>query len=62
MKRWLILGALLAVLANFPALAAAVLGVLGALAVTAATQPAVLGFAAGLLLRPRLTRTIRSTQ
>jgi len=62
MKRWLILGALTAVLVHFPALAAAVLGVLGALAVTAAAQPVVLGFAAGLLLRPRLSRTIRSTQ
>jgi hypothetical protein len=54
-KPWLILGAVLAVLALYPALAAVLLAVVGTLAVTAAAQPVVLGFAAGLILRPRIT-------
>lgn len=51
MTRYLF-GALLALLVLFPAL-------LSALAVLAA-QPAVLAFAAGVILWPRLARTVRT--
>lgn len=51
-----LLGALLAVFAQFPALLAVVLGVLGTVAVAVAAQPAVWAFAAGLLAWPRLAR------
>lgn len=59
MKRWLILGGLLAVLVQFPAAYAALLGLLGTLAVAAAAKPAVVAFALGLYAGPRLARTGR---
>ncbi|TKA11765.1 hypothetical protein [Actinacidiphila oryziradicis] len=59
MKLWLAIGALLAVLVLYPALAAALLAVVGTLAVTAAAQPVVLGFVAGLILRPRITARVQ---
>jgi hypothetical protein len=59
MKLWLILGGLLAVLVQWPALAAALLGLLGTTAVWAACKPPVLGFAAGLLAAPRIRRWAR---
>ncbi|TKA13174.1 hypothetical protein [Actinacidiphila oryziradicis] len=58
MKRWFLLGALAAVLVTHPAIAAALLAVVGTLAVTAAAQPVVLGFVAGLILRPRIDRRL----
>lgn len=56
MKLWFVLGALLALLVTYPALAAALLGAVGTLAVTAATKPPVLAFLAGLAVGPRLAR------
>lgn len=56
MKLWLTLGILLGLMAAFPALGTAVLGLLGAAAVTVAAQPVVWAFTAGLLARPRLAR------
>lgn len=56
MKLPLILGALIAVLVLYPALASVLLAVLGTAAVTLATKPAVLSFTAGLLVGPRLAR------
>jgi hypothetical protein len=58
--KYAILGGLLAVLlAQFPAAATALLGAVGALAVTAAAQPAVWAFAAGILAAPRIRRWAR---
>jgi hypothetical protein len=56
--KYVILGALLAVLVLHPALAAAVLGFLGAAAVTVAAKPVVWAFAGGLLAGPRLAARI----
>ncbi len=51
----LIFGAVLGLLVAYPALLAIVLAVVAA----AVSQPAVLAFAAGVLLWPRITRRIR---
>lgn len=51
----IIFGAVLGLLAAYPALLAAVLTVVAAIV----AQPAVLAFAAGTLLWPRITRRIR---
>lgn len=51
----IIFGALLGLLVAYPALLAVVLAVTAA----ALSQPAVLAFAAGILLWPRITRRIR---
>lgn len=59
MKLWFFLGALAAVLVTHPALAVALLAVVGTIAVTAAAQPVVLGFIAGLILRPRITAHVQ---
>jgi hypothetical protein len=56
--KYVILGALLAILVLHPALAAAVLGFLGAAAVTVAAKPVVLAFAVGVAARPHLARRI----
>lgn len=52
----ILLGALLALFAQFPTLLAVLLGVLGTVAVAAASSPAVWAFAAGLWAWPRITR------
>jgi xanthosine utilization system XapX-like protein len=58
--KYAILGGLLAVLlAQFPAPAAAILGLLGTVLVTAAAQPAVWAFGCGLLAAPRIRRWTR---
>ncbi|MDV7221022.1 hypothetical protein [Streptomyces prunicolor] len=54
MKR-VLFGAVLGLLVAYPTLLAVVLAVIAA----AVSQPAVLAFAAGVLLWPRLTRTVR---
>lgn len=55
--RYLILGAVLALLTTFcPAVLTAALALLGTALVAAAVQPAVLSFTAGLLVGPRLAR------
>lgn len=51
----LIFGAVLGLLVAYPALLAIVLAVVAALA----SQPAVLAFAAGVLLWPRIARRVR---
>jgi hypothetical protein len=51
----LIFGAILGLLVAYPALLAVVLAVVAALV----SQPAVLAFAAGVILWPRLVRTVR---
>lgn len=51
----ILFGALLGLLVAYPALLAVVLGIVAA----AVSQPAVLAFAAGVLLWPRITRTVR---
>ncbi len=51
----IIFGAALALLVAYPALLAVVLAVVAAVV----SQPAVLAFAAGVLLWPRITRTVR---
>lgn len=48
-------GAVLGLLVSYPALLAVVLAVVAA----AVSQPAVLAFAAGVLLWPRITRRVR---
>lgn len=58
MNRWILLGALLAVLDLYPALGTAVLGLLGAVLVAVAAKPVVLSFAAGLIVGPRLAARI----
>jgi len=59
MKLWLLLGGLLAVLILAPGFAAGLIGALGTLAVTAAAQPTVWAFAAGLAAAPRILRSTR---
>jgi hypothetical protein len=54
MKR-VLFGAVLGLLVAYPTLLAVVLAVIAAVV----SQPAVLAFAAGVLLWPRLTRTVR---
>ncbi|GGK65566.1 hypothetical protein [Streptomyces flaveus] len=51
----IIFGAVLGLLVAYPALLAVVLAVVAA----AVSQPAVLAFAVGVLLWPRITRTVR---
>jgi len=58
-KKWLLLTALAALVLYFPGLAAALIGTLGTIAVTAAANPAVLGFTAGLAAAPRILRSTR---
>jgi hypothetical protein len=55
-RLWLLLGAALAFAVLCPAAVAVLLGALGTVAVAASAKPAVWAFAAGLLLRSRLTR------
>lgn len=57
--RWLLLGALLGLVLAVPELAAAATAMVGAAAIWCATQPAALGFAAGVLAGPRITNRIR---
>lgn len=57
--RWILLGAFLGLLLAVPQLAALATAALGAVMVWAAAQPAVLGFAAGVLAGPRITARMR---
>jgi hypothetical protein len=55
-KKWIATLALAALVLHFPATVAAALGLAGTIAVTAAAQPTVWAFAAGLLAYPRIAR------
>jgi hypothetical protein len=59
--RWILAGALLALIVLVPGLAAALLAVLGAVAMWAAAQPTVLAFALGALAWPRIAASVRRT-
>lgn len=57
--KWLLLGALLGILAAHPQLAALATAALGGVMVWAASSPPLIAFAAGLLAGPRVATRMR---